>query len=61
METHTTVRDNEGNEQVTIRKVIGDKEVSITKKRNKNGQEEIIENLVNVDENEKNKFLPNPF
>ncbi|EFA03397.1 HCLS1-associated protein X-1 [Tribolium castaneum] len=58
IETHHTVRDNEGNEETTITRKVADKEYTITKRRDKEGKEEIIENLVNLDENEKDKFFP---
>ncbi|XP_044268256.1 uncharacterized protein LOC123013647 isoform X2 [Tribolium madens] len=58
IETHRTVRDNEGNEETTITRISGDKEYSITKRKDKEGKEEIIENLVNLDESEKDKFFP---
>lgn len=57
METHRTVRDNEGNEETTITRKIGDKEHTVTKRRDKNGKEEIIENLVNLDEKDLDSFL----
>lgn len=60
VEKHSTVRDNDGNEETTITRQLGDKEVTIIKKRDKFGKEEIIENLINVDENEKNSFLAPP-
>lgn len=60
METQRTVRDHEGNEETTITRKQGDKEYSIVKKRDKDGKEETIENLVNLDEKEVDRFLPKP-
>jgi hypothetical protein len=58
IETHHTVRDNQGNEETTITRKIGDKEHSITKRRDKDGKEEIIENFVNLDEKDVKEFFP---
>lgn len=49
--------DQTGNKETTITKIRGDKEYSITTKTDKNGQQEIMENLVNMDEEDKESFL----
>ncbi|KAF2899928.1 hypothetical protein ILUMI_06267 [Ignelater luminosus] len=57
IETHRTVRDQQGNEETTVTRRQGDKEYSITTRTDKDGQKEIVENLVNMDENDKDAFL----
>lgn len=52
------MRDSQGNEETTIRRKVDDKEYTITKRRDKDGKEETIENLVNLDEKEVDKFFP---
>lgn len=51
VEVQKIVRDNIGNEERTITKKIGDKEHTITIKRDKDGREERTENFVNMDDN----------
>lgn len=57
IETHRTLRDQQGNEETTITRRQGEKEYSITTRKDKDGKQEIIENLVNMDENDKDVFL----
>ncbi|RZC41250.1 HCLS1-associated protein X-1 [Asbolus verrucosus] len=58
VETHHTVRDNQGNEETTITRKMADKEYSVTKRRDKDGKEETIENFVNMDDKEVDTFFP---
>ncbi|XP_045470062.1 uncharacterized protein LOC123677535 isoform X2 [Harmonia axyridis] len=58
IEIHKTIRDNEGNEETTITKRIGDKEHTLIKKKDSTGKEEIIENFVNIDDTETLLNLP---
>ncbi|KAK9882481.1 hypothetical protein WA026_021822 [Henosepilachna vigintioctopunctata] len=60
IEIHKTVRDNEGNEETTVTRKIGNKEHSVIKKKDKSGKEEIIENFLNIDENDSNTLLSIP-
>lgn len=55
------MKDNVGNEETTVCRKIGDKEYCITKKRDKHGKEEIIENLKNMDEGERNTLFKDKF
>ncbi|XP_018324576.1 uncharacterized protein LOC108736600 [Agrilus planipennis] len=57
VETHRTVRDQEGNEETTITQKFGDKEYTVTTRVDKNGHKEIEENMVNIDESEKNQIF----
>ncbi|KAJ8927602.1 hypothetical protein NQ314_019910 [Rhamnusium bicolor] len=61
VETHHTVRDNEGNEELTVCYKIGNKEYCTIKKKDKHGREEVTENFVNKNENEKNEFFKPKF
>ncbi|XP_018577501.1 uncharacterized protein LOC108915840 [Anoplophora glabripennis] len=61
IETHRTVKDNKGNEETTVCQKIGDKEFCIIKKKDKYGKEEIIENLINMSEEEKNSLFKDKF
>lgn len=56
IETHQTRKDNEGNEETTITKQLGDKRYTLTIKTDKNGHQERIEDMVNLDEQELSKF-----
>uniref|UniRef100_A0A6P7GUW6 Uncharacterized protein LOC114341070 n=1 Tax=Diabrotica virgifera virgifera TaxID=50390 RepID=A0A6P7GUW6_DIAVI len=56
IETHRTMRDNDGNEESTVCHKIGDKEYCVIKKKNKHGQEEVTENYTNMTEQEKDIF-----
>ncbi|KAG5884765.1 hypothetical protein JTB14_029245 [Gonioctena quinquepunctata] len=56
VETHRTVRDNEGNEETSICHRIGTKEYCVIKKRDTSGKEEITEQFVNMKESEKDIF-----
>lgn len=57
IQTENVMRDSDGNEQRTVCHKLGIKEYCIIKRVNKDGIEEITENLVNIDENEKASFL----
>lgn len=56
LETQKTVRDSQGNEELTITHKLGDKEYTIIKKLDKEGKEETQEILINMDENDKAIF-----
>ncbi|KAB0797965.1 hypothetical protein PPYR_08958 [Photinus pyralis] len=58
-ETHKTVTDQDGNQEVTITRKQGDKEYTIVTKTDKNGVAEVTENFVNLDESQKDSFLKN--
>ncbi|CAH0557489.1 unnamed protein product [Brassicogethes aeneus] len=60
VEIHKTVRDNQGNEETTITKKLGDKEYTLIKKKDSSGKEEIIENFVNMKESEKDSLFNKP-
>lgn len=57
VETHRTTRDNEGNEETTVCHKIGNKEYCVIKKKDKYGKEEVSENFVNMNENDKDIFI----
>lgn len=57
--THHTTHDQEGNEERTVTHKLGDKEYSVTTRVDKNGKQETIENLINMDENEIGKLFKN--
>ncbi|KAL1491132.1 hypothetical protein ABEB36_011774 [Hypothenemus hampei] len=57
VETHRTVRDSEGNEETTVTRKMGEKEYTIIKKRDKEGKEEIHENMINMTEQDKPSFF----
>lgn len=50
------VKDNQGNEEKTVTYKFGDKEHTVVTRRDKDGKEEITENLVNMDSNDLNKL-----
>lgn len=50
VEQRKTVRDGEGNEEVTVTRSIGDQSHSVTIKKDKSGVEEKIENFNNIDD-----------
>ncbi|XP_052102715.1 HCLS1-associated protein X-1-like isoform X2 [Mytilus californianus] len=56
VEQRKTVRDGDGNEEVTVTRSIGDQSHSFTIKKDKSGVEEKIENFKNMDEKDMNKF-----
>ncbi|KZC10600.1 hypothetical protein WN55_00352 [Dufourea novaeangliae] len=60
VEQEKIVKDNEGNEERTVSKQIGDKLHIITTRKDKNGVETKTENMVDIDESklEGNKRLP---
>ncbi|XP_078038894.1 uncharacterized protein LOC144471065 isoform X2 [Augochlora pura] len=60
IEQKQIIKDNEGNEEITISRQIGNKLHTITTKKDKNGVETKTEDLVNIDESELkgNKWLP---
>lgn len=57
VESHRTVKDQHGNEERTVTRKLGDKEYTVTTKTDKDGKQETIENLVNMEEQEKEGFL----
>nr|XP_033340645.1 uncharacterized protein LOC117228770 isoform X1 [Megalopta genalis] len=59
IEQKQIIKDNEGNEETTISRQIGDKLHTITTKKDKNGVETKTEELINIDESELkgNKWL----
>lgn len=57
--THRTTRDQEGNEERTVTHKLGDKEYSVITRVDKNGKQETIENLINMEENEIGKLFKN--
>lgn len=57
IESHQTVRDSEGNEETIVTHKRGDKEYTRITKINKNGEREVKENFVNLDEGDLGKFL----
>lgn len=59
VEIQKIVRDNSGNEERTITRKFGDKEHTITIKRDREGREERTENLVNMNENDASQLFPN--
>ncbi|CAC5408845.1 HAX1 [Mytilus coruscus] len=56
VEQRKTVRDGDGNEEVTVTRSIGDQSHSFTIKKDKSGVEEKIENFKNMDEKDMDKF-----
>lgn len=52
VEQHKTVRDSEGNEEITVTRQIGDKKYTVVTKKDKTGAETKIEDLYNMDESE---------
>lgn len=50
IEQHQIIKDNEGNEEKRVSKQIGDKKYVVTTKRDKNGVETKVEDLINIDE-----------
>ncbi|XP_047364790.1 uncharacterized protein LOC124955026 [Vespa velutina] len=59
IEQHQIIKDSEGNEEKRVSKQIGDKKYVVTTKRDKNGVETKVEDLINIDENELKNFKPN--
>lgn len=57
IQTESSVKDSEGNEETTVCQKLGIKEYCIIRKRNKHGEEEIKENLINMTEDEKEKLF----
>lgn len=57
IETEKRVRDSSGNEETTVCHKLGSKEYCIIKRKNKNGEETVTENLTNMTENEKDLFI----
>lgn len=53
------MRDNSGNEERTVTRKFGDKEHTITIKRDREGREERTENLINMDNNEASQIWGN--
>ncbi|KAG1676033.1 hypothetical protein GQR58_014468 [Nymphon striatum] len=58
-EEHRTVRDNQGNEESTVTKILGDKKYSVTEKKDASGVQETVETFVNVDEGSLPNFQEN--
>ena len=56
LETTRTVRNSDGSEVVTVTKQMGDKSYEIVTNRNKDGSVSTEEKLVNIAENELDKF-----
>lgn len=52
MEHHSTVRDSEGNEEVTVTKQVGDERYSVTTRIDSTGKKQEIENFVNIEKGE---------
>ncbi|GLV41536.1 uncharacterized protein CBL_06765 [Carabus blaptoides fortunei] len=59
IETTQTRKDNNGNVETTITKQLNDKQYTLTIRTDKNGRQERIEDMVNLDENEVSKFTKN--
>ncbi|KAF5281245.1 hypothetical protein FQA39_LY05131 [Lamprigera yunnana] len=59
IETHKTIQDQDGNKEVTITHKQGNKEHTVITRSDKNGVQEVVENLINLDENEKDTFMKN--
>lgn len=57
VEIHKTTRDSQGNEETTITRQMGDKQYTVTTRRDKSGKEERIEDMVNMDEKDIDGFL----
>jgi hypothetical protein len=49
VEYHSTVRDSNGNEEVTVTKQIGDEKYSVTTRTDSAGEKQQIENFVNME------------
>jgi hypothetical protein len=49
VEHHCTVRDSQGNEEITVTKQIGDESYSVTTRTDSRGEKQKIENFVNID------------
>eukprot|EP00112_Aurelia_sp_Birch-Aquarium-sp1_P011953 Seg251.2 transcript_id=Seg251.2/GoldUCD/mRNA.D3Y31 product="Myeloid leukemia factor 1" protein_id=Seg251.2/GoldUCD/D3Y31 len=56
IESHKTVRDSDGSEEVTVIRKIGDQAHKKTTIKDTTGAEEVHEDLMNLDEGELNKF-----
>lgn len=52
VEHHHTVRDSEGNEEITMTQQIGDKRYSVTTRIDSRGDKQQIENFVNIEKGE---------
>ncbi|XP_044752480.1 uncharacterized protein LOC123312226 [Coccinella septempunctata] len=61
MEIHKTIHDNQGNQETTITKRIGDKEHTIIKRIDASGKEEVIENFVNIQQKDASNVVPLPY
>jgi len=60
VESSRKVTDSEGNEVTTTTRKLGDKEYTVTKRRDKQGKEEIQETMVNMAEEDKSLFTKGP-
>jgi hypothetical protein len=49
VEHHRTVRDSQGNEEITVTQQIGDKRYSVTTHIDSTGEKQQIENFVNIE------------
>jgi hypothetical protein len=49
VEHHHTVRDSQGNEEITVTRQIGDKRYSVTTRIDSKGEKRQIENFVNIE------------
>eukprot|EP00794_Sanderia_malayensis_P009638 gene9638-10625_t len=56
VESQKTVRDSEGNEEITVIRKLGDQEHKKIIKKDKSGNEQTNENLINMDEGDLEKF-----
>lgn len=56
IQTESTKRDNEGNEETTVCHKLGNKEYCVIRRKNKYGKEEISEKFINISDEEKNDF-----
>lgn len=59
VEIQKIVKDNSGNEERTITRKFGDKEHTITIKRDREGREERTENLINMNDNDSSQLWGN--
>ncbi|XP_060520107.1 uncharacterized protein LOC132698189 [Cylas formicarius] len=57
IEIQQTIKSNDGAEETTITQRKGNKEYSVITRKDKHGQEEVVENLLNMEDADKEKFL----
>ncbi|KAF5286356.1 hypothetical protein FQR65_LT12650 [Abscondita terminalis] len=58
-EVYKSVKNHDGNREETVTRKQGDKEYTVVTKTDKNGIQEITENLLNLDDSEKEAFMKN--